>query len=266
MPVPTHHSIPGLGDFLSQLAENMGNGFEEFLSAADRNARQTTDDKQIDFEPRADIFDTANEYIIHLSLPGANKSDINVEYDAEKSIVRVAGVVHRPEFSEELNASLVWNERRHEVGVFERQFRVVTDGSRPIDVDGDSMIAKMVDGVLIVRLKKAQAEQQQQRSTDGKKIVIDNDDDLYTADDAEEVKKQVDNHEEQDIETGKTVTNEKHASVIEVEDEMGSMRLSSETEAGDLMEEVEPTIYTPSEGSKEDAAEAEEYVKMDAEH
>lgn len=254
VPIPLGGPATGF-EFLTRFASEMGNGFQDFMTGA-REANNDNNKPQVDFEPRADVFDIANEYVIHVSLPGAQKPDISVEYDAQKSTVRIAGVVHRPEFSEELNAAMVWNERRREVGVFERSFKFIPSGSEAVDVDAENITAKMVDGVLIVRLPKTQKEEDVEKQN--KKIVINEDDDLYDADPVEK-EKDVE-HEEQDTED---VINEKHASVIEVQDEMDSMHLTSDTEAGDLLEEVDQTIYTPSHLSDEDAEEAAEYVKVD---
>lgn len=211
----------------------------------------------VDFEPRADVFNTDNEYIIHVSLPGAQKPDISVEYNAQTSTVRIAGVVHRPEFSEELNEAIVWNERRQEVGVFERSFKFIPSPSESVDVDAENITAKMVDGVLIVRLPKT--EKEDQTETQKKKIVVNEDyDDLY---DAEPLEKE--NAVEHEKEEETAVINEKHASVIEVEDEMDSRHTSSDTEVGDLMEEADKIIYTPSHLSEEDGEDIAEYVKVD---
>lgn len=254
VPIPLGEPATGF-DFLSRFASEMGNGFQDFLTGS----REANDDNrtQVDFEPRADVFNTLNEYVIHVSLPGAQKPDISVEYDAQKSTVRIAGVVHRPEFSEELNAAMVWNERRREVGMFERSFKFIPSGSEAVDVDGENITAKMVDGVLIVRLSKTQ--QQEQEEKQNKKIVINEDDDLYDADPVE--KEQEVDHEEHNTED--IAANEKHASVVEVQDDMDSMHITSDTEAGDLLEEVDKVIYTPSHLSEEDAEEAAEYVKVD---
>ncbi|GAM42667.1 heat shock protein [Talaromyces pinophilus] len=254
VPIPLGGPATGF-EFLTRFASEMGNGFQDFMTGP-REANNDNNKPQVDFEPRADVFDTANEYVIHVSLPGAQKPDISVEYDAQKSTVRIAGVVHRPEFSEELNAAMVWNERRREVGVFERSFKFIPSGSEAVDVDAENITAKMVDGVLIVRLPKTQKEEEVEKQN--KKIVINGDEDLYDADPVEK-EKDVE-HEKHDAED---VTNEKHASVIEVQDEMDSMHLTSDTEAGDLLEEVDQTIYTPSHLSDEDAEEAAEYVKVD---
>ena len=42
------------------------------------------------------------------------------------------------------------------------------------------------------------------------------------------------------------------------------MHITSDTEAGDLLEEADHIIYTPSHLSEEDAEEAAQYVKVDA--
>ncbi|KAE8554140.1 hypothetical protein EYB25_002678 [Talaromyces marneffei] len=242
-------------DFLTRFASEMGNGFQEFLSS-DARGWNNDNKTQVDFEPRADVFNTADEYVIHVSLPGAQKSDISVEFDAHNSTVRITGVVHRPEFSEELNAAIIWNERRREVGVFERSFKFIPSGWESVDVDGEKITAKMVDGVLIVRLPKAQKEEQAEKQN--KTIVINEDDDFY---DAEPVEKGQEVEYETQDETEST--NEKQASVVEVQDEMDSMHISSDTEPGDLLEEVDQVIYTPSHLSEEDAEEAAEYIKVD---
>lgn len=215
----------------------MGNGFEDLFSA-DRNVN----DSQIDFVPRADVFDTANEYVVHVSLPGAQKSDVSVDYDAQESTLRLAGVTHRPEFNEELHDAMVTNERRREVGVFERTIKLNARDRQSVVVDQEKISAKMVDGVLIVRLPKAEGEQE------NKKIVVNED---------------VDGEKDESDVTN----NEKHASMVEVQDEFDSMEIHSETEAGDLLQEVGDTTSTPSRPSEEDgledADEAGEYVKVD---
>ena len=66
----------------------------------DADEAGTTDKKSAgnskDFAPHADVFDTEDAYVIHLSLPGAKKENVDVSYDADKSEVSVAGVVTRP--------------------------------------------------------------------------------------------------------------------------------------------------------------------------
>jgi HSP20 family protein len=113
--------------------------------------------ENIDFVPRADVFDTPAEYIIHVSLPGAQKPDISVDYDAESSALRLAGVVYRPGMTEELNNALAVEERSREVGVFEREVKLGTP-NQPANVDVEKISATLVDGILIVRVPKIQVD------------------------------------------------------------------------------------------------------------
>lgn len=103
-----------------------------------------------DFTPEADIFDTSSAYIVHISLPGAKKEDVGVNWDAEKSELSVAGVIYRPG-DEELLKTLAMNERK--VGPFERKIRLGTRAN-PAHVDAEGITAKLEDGVLRVEVRK----------------------------------------------------------------------------------------------------------------
>ncbi|RHZ48083.1 hypothetical protein CDV55_100936 [Aspergillus turcosus] len=107
------------------------------------------------FTPPVDIFVTATQTIIHASLPGAHKSDLSVAYDASRSMLRVAGVVHRPGVDEEMHRSLLVGERGRHVGVFEREVPI----SHNVAVEG--VHAQLVDGVLRVALPRVEGEVQQ---------------------------------------------------------------------------------------------------------
>jgi HSP20 family protein len=114
----------------------------------------TSPTKSEDFTPEADVFDTPDAYVIHLSLPGAKKEDVGVNWDAEKSEINVAGVIYRPG-DEEFLKSLALNERK--VGAFERMIRL---GSRanPAHVDVEGITAKLEDGILRVTVPKMNGE------------------------------------------------------------------------------------------------------------
>lgn len=107
-------------------------------------------DKSEDFTPEVDVFDAAEAFTIHVSLPGAKKEDVGVNWDAEKSELAIAGVVHRPG-DEEFLKTLAMDERK--VGAFERKVRL---GSRanPAQVDVDGITARMEDGVLRIDVPK----------------------------------------------------------------------------------------------------------------
>lgn len=147
-----------LGDFLNNLGNRLGVdltpaaeglGLDRFTGPR-ANAES-------DFEPRGDIFDTPSQYIIHLSLPGAKKEDVGVDWDGEHSVLRIAGVVHRPGADEELLSKLVVDKRKREVGVFEKSIRLGTKRD-PASVDGGRIAAKMTDGVLVLRVPKVAVE------------------------------------------------------------------------------------------------------------
>lgn len=131
-----------LGEFISQFAPDMGSDTKE------------TSSNPKDLTPEADVFDTEDAYIVHISLPGAKKEDVGVNWNADKSELSVAGVVYRPG-DEEFLKTLALDERK--VGVFERKVRL---GSRamPAQVDADSIGAKMQDGILMVTIPKLDRE------------------------------------------------------------------------------------------------------------
>lgn len=103
-----------------------------------------------DLKPEADVFDTPEAFVVHVSLPGAKKEDIGVNWDQEKSELSIGGVIYRPG-GEELLQTLALDERK--VGAFERKLRL---GSRanPAQVDADAISAKLEDGVLRVEVPK----------------------------------------------------------------------------------------------------------------
>jgi HSP20 family molecular chaperone IbpA len=107
------------------------------------------------FTPPVDIFVTDTQTIIHASLPGAQRSDLSVAYDASRSILRMAGVVHRPGVDEEMYQALLVGERGRHVGVFEREVPI----SHNVAVEG--VEARLVDGVLRVTLPRVEGEVQQ---------------------------------------------------------------------------------------------------------
>lgn len=123
----------------------LANMFQEQLFG-----EEGTKNKEEDFKPEVDVFDTAEAFVVHVSLPGAKKEDVGVNWDAEKSELNVAGVIYRPG-DEEFLKTLAMEERK--IGAFERKVRL---GSRanPAQVDIDGITAKMEDGVLTVEVPK----------------------------------------------------------------------------------------------------------------
>ena len=142
-----------LSEFISQFVP------EDVLFAARDNTNTsnkdtTNKDSNKDFTPPADIFDTEDAYIIHISLPGAKKEDVGVNWDADNSELNIAGVIYRPG-DEEFLKTLALDERK--VGVFERKIRL---GSKvnPAQVDAEGISAKMEEGVLMVTIPKLDSD------------------------------------------------------------------------------------------------------------
>ncbi|CRK20426.1 hypothetical protein BN1723_000278 [Verticillium longisporum] len=137
------------------------------------------DEDEAPFAPPLDLFSTLQAYTLHVALPGAKKQDIGVDWDADRSTLRIAGVLHRPADSQLLEALLPSHAERR-VGFFERvvalppagheqprrEQRVFVDGEAEAEeseteegreeIDGAGITAKMEDGILIVTVPKVE--------------------------------------------------------------------------------------------------------------
>ncbi|KAH0541964.1 hypothetical protein FGG08_003596 [Glutinoglossum americanum] len=107
-----------------------------------------------DHTPPADVFDTEDSYVIHISLPGVKKEDVGINWNADKSELSVAGVVYRPG-DEEFLKTLALDERT--VGAFEKKLRLGNE-RHPAKIDDEAITAKLEDGVLIVTIPKQDRE------------------------------------------------------------------------------------------------------------
>jgi len=109
------------------------------------------------FVPPIDTFSTQTAYVLHVALPGAKKEDVGVNWDAEKGVLNVAGVVYR-QGDEAFLKCLTEGERK--VGIFERSVKLPpgNDTEGKGEVDGDGISAKLEDGVLIVTVPKVEKE------------------------------------------------------------------------------------------------------------
>jgi len=214
-----------LHTFLERLGSQLGIDLDEMW----KGYQNQNENENIDFVPRADVFDTPAEYIVHVSLPGAQKPDISVDYDVEVSALHLAGVVYRPGMTEELNNALAVEERSREVGVFEREVKLGTR-NQPANVDVDEISATLTDGILIVRVPKVQVDPEKLK----RKVTVED-----AADQAEEPNNNI---KEADVDYYNS----------------GVMHVDSETER----EETETGVATPSDsGDLEE--DGKEYVKVD---
>lgn len=121
----------------------------------------SSDDDGMDetITPPLDLFDLQDKWVLHVAMPGAKKEDTGVNWDADRSVLSISGVVYRPG-DEEFQKTLVSGERR--VGLFSREVRLppvgATGKASKEQVDSDGIVAKMQDGILIVTVPKVEKD------------------------------------------------------------------------------------------------------------
>jgi HSP20 family protein len=112
-------------------------------------------DAENTFIPPIDVFSTETAYILHIALPGAKKEDVGVNWDQEKRVLNVAGVVYR-QGDEEFLKTLSQSERK--IGAFERSVKLPPGNEEKEEVDSDAIVAKLEDGILVVTVPKVEKE------------------------------------------------------------------------------------------------------------
>ena len=107
------------------------------------------------FAPPIDVFNTETAYVLHVAIPGAKKEDVGVNWDSEKSVLNIAGVVYR-QGDEEFLKTLSSSERK--VGMFERSIKLPPGEEEKEEVNSDAITAKLENGVLMVTVPKVEKE------------------------------------------------------------------------------------------------------------
>ena len=95
------------------------------------------------FVPRATIYESGNEIVVLVDMPGVTSE--NIDITLEKNELKINGFVNELEPE---GYSLVYSE--YGVGDYERSFVV------PNDIDRGKIAAKMKNGVLELRLVRAE--------------------------------------------------------------------------------------------------------------
>jgi HSP20 family protein len=88
------------------------------------------------------LWETDQALLVEVEVPGIAESDLDVEVTGKDVTIRGRRQALKAK-------DAVYHRRERQVGEFERTFQV------PIDIDGDQVEAKLVDGVLSVTLPKA---------------------------------------------------------------------------------------------------------------
>jgi HSP20 family molecular chaperone IbpA len=93
--------------------------------------------------PRADIYSTADDYIIIADMPGVDENSIDVTLD--RDVLEINGFVEPPQQLENYNLAYA----EYGIGDYQRRFNI------PDEIDRDQIEATMKDGVLRIKLPKA---------------------------------------------------------------------------------------------------------------
>lgn len=133
---------PALSFLLANFAPDRGPG----LSIFDYNPQGYT--------PLSETYHENDDYVIRMEMPGVKRDDISIELNDKRLIV--TGTKKESEINESGNRKL--EEVRY--GEFKRTYPV------PSRVTSESIEAKLIDGVLIIRAKEALKHE------DGEKINI----------------------------------------------------------------------------------------------
>ncbi|CAK7271402.1 hypothetical protein SEPCBS57363_004601 [Sporothrix epigloea] len=117
------------------------------------------------FNPPVDIFENDKQggWTLHVGLPGASKEDIDVQWDADRSLLSISGIILRPGEKAFLKG-LIQAERP--IGLFQREVRLPpyeaeTDSSPATakqEVDAIGITARMDNGVLVVMVPTVDKE------------------------------------------------------------------------------------------------------------
>lgn len=128
--------------------------FGDLLSMHDRINRMFEDGYRRDLPggieslgswyPATDVFETKDDYVFKMELPGLNKDDVNIEF--HNNVLSIKG--------EKKEEKEVEKENYHRIesssGIFSRSF------SLPKDANADKIEASMKNGILELHIAKAE--------------------------------------------------------------------------------------------------------------
>lgn len=128
----------------SIIPQSFNSFLNEFLH--DSKSFQESFGESVQFSPKADIIEKANNFEIHLALPGLKKEDVKI--NVEGDFLTVSG--------EKQNTTVSENEKMHRreihFGKFSRSFNVSKINKTKIEAQFDN-------GILVLNLPKIEAVQ-----------------------------------------------------------------------------------------------------------
>jgi len=101
--------------------------------------------------PLADVYETANAFVIHVELPGLRENEIDLRADGGELTIRGERRVAGPAQPESFHRM----ERSY--GPFSRSFQL------PAEIDPNAITARLTDGLLHVELSKAKRPRARRR-------------------------------------------------------------------------------------------------------
>lgn len=128
--------------------------FGDFLTLHDRINRLFQDEIERNYDrgseapmawyPVTDIYETKDDYVFKLEVPGMSKEDINIEFKDDTLLIK----------GEKREEKEIKRENYHRIesqfGSFARSFRL------PRDIDHKKINAEMKEGILILKIGKVE--------------------------------------------------------------------------------------------------------------
>ena len=126
---------------LNSMNKCLNRFFDRPFTGRDEDSRKDADCLAT-WHPTTDIYDTKDNYVLKMELPGLKKEEVNIEF--ENNTLSVSG--ERKEEKDVKKDDYHWTERYN--GKFHRAFRL------PKNVDGEKINASMKDGILELKVAK----------------------------------------------------------------------------------------------------------------
>jgi HSP20 family protein len=93
------------------------------------------------YVPITDIYETKNEYVLKMEMPGLTKEELDITLDNDQLEVKGQVVNNTPEGKEKAHGE-------YAVGEYYRKFKLGND------IDRESVNASLENGVLVLKLQK----------------------------------------------------------------------------------------------------------------
>ncbi|MCL6590647.1 MAG: Hsp20/alpha crystallin family protein [Firmicutes bacterium] len=127
---------------LDRVRREMGRIFEDSISRIP--SLESSGNYRVGFVPPVDIYATNDEIVVFVNLPGVNIND--VEVTATKDTLSISGEIKPAQLPD--GATCIRQERLN--GQFKRMFQL------PVAIQSDKVSASFKDGILGIRLPKAE--------------------------------------------------------------------------------------------------------------